>query len=75
MGVEALKFGAPIRVFFQAIGYYRAFAAGSPKKPVQAHKFFPFMPPKPQLTASKLQLFRICYVQLVPPLFFYRLGH
>ena len=64
-----------MNVFLQAIGYYRVFAASSPKKLVQAHKFFPFRPPKPQLTATPLPLFRICYVQLVPPLFFYRFGH
>jgi hypothetical protein len=35
-----------MRLFFQAIGYYRVFAASSPKKLVQAHNLRPSMTPK-----------------------------
>jgi hypothetical protein len=41
--------GAHFAFFFQVIGYYRVFAAGSSKKPVQAHNLHPSMPP---LTAA-----------------------
>jgi hypothetical protein len=47
--LEAPKYGDSFRVFFQVIGYYRVFAAGSSKKPVQAHNLHPSMPP---LTAA-----------------------
>jgi folate-dependent phosphoribosylglycinamide formyltransferase PurN len=58
------------------MGYYRVFAESSPKKLVQAHNLHPSMLPQTAgLQAASPQLIRICYVQLVSPLFFYRFGH
>ncbi len=42
-----------MRLFFQAIGYYRVFAASSPKKLVQAHNLHPSMTP-PKLLARRI---------------------